>query len=138
MRVLEINDSTREDIAKVVTYAKEHRYNEHMIKLLISGDLESPGDNPDYLVHIHDGYRVIYTIEEHKVGFCHHISISVDRSKKYPHEMAVLEIMKLFGMEGDYKKCLAVWPQKETESVNVLQEVVLKVVLEPKKVVKNV
>lgn len=124
MRVLEIQDSTREDIAKVVKYAQEHKYNIHMMKLLMSRDLESPGDNPDYVVHIHDGYRVVYTIEQQPVvGWCHHMSISIERSKKYPNEIASLEIMKLFGMDGDYEKCLKLWVEKETESVNILQKV---------------
>ena len=122
MRILQIDDSTREDVAKVIAYAKEHQYDIHMIKLLISGDLDSPGDNPDYVVHIHDGYRVVYTLEQHKIGLCHHMSVSVEKSSKYPHELAVQMIMELFGMDKEYEKCLQVWPEKISESVNVLQE----------------
>ena len=122
MRILQIDDDTRAEVAKVIAYAKEHRYDKHMIKLLISRDLKSAGDNPDYLVHIHDGYRVVYTLEEHPIGWCHHMSISIDRSKMYPHEAAVQMIMQLFGMDPKFENCLAVWPEKETESVNIIQE----------------
>lgn len=124
MRILQINNETYEDIAKVLKYADEHRFTTAMMKLVMSGDLEPAGDNPDFLVHIHDGYRVIYSLEElQPMGWYHHISISVDQSKKYPHEMAVQMILEAFKMEKDLKMCAKKWLDKNTESVNILQVV---------------
>jgi hypothetical protein len=123
MRVLQIDYETLEDIQKVVKYANEYKFDKHQMKLIMSGDLKAAGLNPDFVVYIHDGYRVVYSIEEHPIGRCQHISISVDRSNKYPQEFAVKMILEAFGMSGDFKKCLDIWLEKETESVNILQKV---------------
>ena len=82
MRLMQINKETEEDIAKVLKYADEHRFTVAKMKLLVSGDIESPGDNPDYMLHINDGFRVVYSLEEQPMGWCHHISVSVDKKKK--------------------------------------------------------
>jgi len=123
MRILQIDHNTREDIAKVLKYADEHRYSEAMMKLVMAGDIKPAGDDPGFLVHIHDGYRVIYSLEEQPLGWCSHISISVDRSKKYPHEMAVQEILGAFGMKKDFNECIKIWMDEGTESINILQVV---------------
>ena len=72
-------------------------------------------------VHIHDGYRVIYSIEEHPIGLCTHISISVESKTKYPHEMAVETILKAFEIPP-IKENLAVWLDKEWKAVNLLHK----------------
>lgn len=121
MRILQIDDETLKDIDKVIRYANKHKFGKHQMKLIMSGDLKAAGLNPDYVVHIHQGYRVVYSLEEHPIGWCQHISISVERSDKYPHEIAVKMILEAFRMSGDLNKCLNTWVEKETESVNILQ-----------------
>jgi hypothetical protein len=123
MRLLQIGDETLKDIQKVINYANEHKFDKHQMKLVMGGDLKAAGLNPDYVVYIHEGYRVVYSLEEQPTGWCQHISISVERSNKYPHEIAMKMILEAFGMSGDFKKCLNIWLEKETESVNILQKV---------------
>ena len=118
-RVLEINSETEKDAAKVIKYANEHRYTEAMNKLVASGDLAPAGLDPNFLLHIHDGYRVIYSIEKQPSGWCHHISISVEAKGKYPNEYAVKMILQLFNML-DPERDQLIWPDEESESVNVL------------------
>lgn len=124
VRVFEVQKTTREDIAKVIAYAKEHKYDQHKMKRVMAGDIKPAGLDPGFIVHIHDGYRMVYSLEQQPVvGWCHHLSISVEKTKKYPHPVVTMEIMKLFGMEGDFKKCLSIWQEEVTESVNILQKV---------------
>jgi len=123
MRLLQINDETNEDIAKVVKYANEHKFTIDQMKLLMAGDIEPPGDNPDYMLYINNGYRVVYSLEEQPIGWCHHISISVDKEKKYPHGIATQMIMGAFGMDGNLKNNVSVWMDKNTQSINILQRV---------------
>lgn len=121
MRTLQINDETLKDIQRIINYANEHKFDKYQIKLVMAGDLKPAGLNPDYVIYIHDGYRVVYSLEEQPIGLCHHISISVEKSKKWPHEIAVKMILKAFGMSDDFKKCSS-WLDEETESVNILQK----------------
>ncbi len=88
----------------------------------MSGDLKPPGDNPDYMLYIHDGFRVVYTIEEQPTGFYHHISISIDRKKKHPNEIAVKIILDAFDMKKTLKDS-KIWVEKKTQSVNILQRI---------------
>lgn len=123
MRILEINQYTKEDIRKVIKYAEQNKIDLNMTKLIMAGDLPPIGDNSDYIIYIHDGFRVAYSIEQQPepTGWCDHISISVDTEGKYPHEMAVEEILKEFGMKS-LDESLSIWLEKEIQAVNVLQK----------------
>src|SRR4030042_2048042 len=102
MRILQINDDVKKEIKKVKEYANQHIVTGDMLKLIKYGDLRPVGDNPDHLVHIHDGYRVIYSVDQNPEtkNLYHHLSISIGKKLKYPHECAVDEIAKEFGMKG--------------------------------------
>ena len=128
MRILQIIPETEEDIEKLLKYADENRFSTAMLKLIQDGSLEGAGENPDYVLHIHDGYRVVYSLEEHpnkekgKPGiWLRHISISVDRLKKYPQPVAVQMILKAFKMSENFEDCHS-WIDKESEAINILQE----------------
>ena len=119
VRVLEISSETKKDAAMVIEYAKEHRYSKAMCKLINSGDLPPAGDDPNFLLYIHDGYRVIYSIEEQPLGWFHHISISVEVEGNYPNEEAVQIILELFNIFDPEERRL-IWLDKSSESVNAL------------------
>ena len=120
MRILEINDDTKEDIKKVKAYANEHKLTKGELLETMAGIKEDVGDDPDHVIHIHDGYRVVYSIEEQQIGDCHHLSVSIDRKGKWPQPTAVEMILEEFGMKK-LDESLAVWP--EDIAVNVLQKV---------------
>lgn len=123
LRVLEINEYTKKEIAKVIKYSKNNIYDESMLKLIHTGDLFPAGDNPNHLVHIHDGYRVIYSLEKQPVGLCHHISISIEDQDKYPHPEAVKMILKEFNMSDNLEINLKIWKEKGWNAINILQKV---------------
>ena len=121
MRVLQINESDRINSKKIIEYAKKHIIDKFMAKLMIAGDLPCVGDNPDHVLHIHNGYRVVFSIEQHEI-LCNHISISVDTKGKYPNEHAVKMILELFGMNTEYKNSTYIYIEKKSESINIIQE----------------
>jgi hypothetical protein len=122
LRVLEINNDTKKEIKKVITYAENNICDEAQIKLIASKDIPPVGDNPDHLVHIHDGYRVIYSIEKQPIGLCHHISISVESGDKYPNPEAVKMILKEFGMNEKLEESLHIWKEDFMNAINILQK----------------
>jgi len=83
-----------------------------------SPELPPVGDNPEHVVHLHDGYRVVFSYEEQPVGLCAHMSISIE-SGHAPHPAAVETIMEEFGMGKNLRDCLQVWI--EGNSVNLLK-----------------
>jgi hypothetical protein len=128
MRILQINDDTLVDIKKVKEYAERNIVSIDTIKAAVECPMESipVGDNPEHVVHIHDGFRVVYSIEEQPIGLIAHLSISVEALGKYPNEVAVNMILKEFGMDevtSDSKNAAcAVWIEEKNESVNIVQK----------------
>ena len=120
MRVLQIDDDTRKEIKKVKAFAYRHKVDEANLRATMAGIVEPIGDDPDYVVHIHDGYRVVYSVEEQSIGDCHHISVSVDKKGRAPHPLAVEMILEEFGMKK-LEDSLAVWP--EGIAINIVQEI---------------
>jgi hypothetical protein len=102
MRALELNPKVHERIAEVKAYAEVHR--ETMADMMRRMNKEgcAPGDNPQHVVNIFDGFKVVYSIEQQAFGWCHHISISVDTrdpEKKLPHPVAAKIILQLFDLK---------------------------------------
>lgn len=122
-RILQIDDDVLKEVEKVKKYAFEHPYGEAYRSLVVSGDALPVGDNPEHVVHIHDGYRVVYSISTLKSKKFHHLSISVNKKGKYPGIPDAQVIMDLFGMGKDVNDLDNVWLEKEMEAVNLLKEV---------------
>ncbi len=122
MRILQTDNSTKEDAAKVIAFAskEENIIDKHKATLIVAGDIEPPGMNPEFVIHIHDGYRVVYTREQHK-ELCHHLSISVEDTDKCPNPHAVNTVLGIFGMR-DFEDSVLVWVDDEN-AINILQEV---------------
>jgi len=122
MRILQIDDSVREDIAKLKKYAAEHIVDEHYLKLLKSGDMFPIGDNENHFMYIHDGYRIAYSVDKSDNGkLYHHISISVEAMGKAPNEYAVNMILEEFGLKP-YKESDGMYLEDNAEALNILQE----------------
>ena len=120
MRVFQIDDDTRKEIKKVKAFAYKHKVDEANLRATMAGIVEPVGDDPDYVVHIHDGYRVVYSVEEQPIGDCHHISVSIDKKGKTPNPIAVEMILEEFGMKK-LEDSLEVWP--EGIAINIIQEI---------------
>lgn len=120
MRVLQITPDTEKMISDVIDHAERNKWSYAKLLALQAGEIPPAGDDPNYIVHIHDGYRVAYTIEQHKETWFKHMSISVDTKSSYPNEAAVSVILESFGMDPDYSKSL-VYIEENVQAVNILQ-----------------
>lgn len=123
MRLLQITDETKVDIKKVREYAEHNIVTLESLQAAIEDPLECipVGDNPEHVVHIHDGYRVVYSIEQQPMGLLAHLSVSVEARNKYPNEAAVNLILKEFGM-NEVLESVNVWLDENSQSVNILQK----------------
>lgn len=82
------------------------------------------GDNPEYSTFVDVGnqaYRVVFTIEEQPIGWCNHISISLNKSF-LPYETAVEEIIKKFGMKPLEESHFYI-EEGEIPSINVISQI---------------
>lgn len=126
MRALIIDDNVRREIARVKANAETHKRSLHDLFAILGGRRQTtpPGDDPAFRVLIPFGFKAVYTIEQHPnpQGWCHHLSVSIGAEDRYPHEAAVLEIAKEFGMLIDALPSpnAHVYLEKEFQAVNVL------------------
>ena len=118
-RVLYIGPKEKEAIDNLVKYAEANRISFSEMKELMDGKKPPMGDNPDYICYLTNGYRVVYSIEEQPLGWCRHISISVDTPKKMPSIPAVETIMHEFGFTGTIADCISVWVENDVDVIGV-------------------
>ena len=128
MRILQLDKNSAKDIQQVIKFAQENVWDKFKIESHIAGDILAPGMIPDHMLYLHDGFRVVYTLEQHCV-LCHHMSISIEAKNEkelYPNILAVQMIMEAFGMSKNFDDCLGIWEEKEEHAINILQEVGVK------------
>lgn len=99
MRILLIDDAIRARIAAIIEYAEANVIPIDEQLDVKNGELPPAGDNKAYRCIIPDGFRVIYTIEEHPQGKVRHLSMSVNVEGNCPSPEAVSMIMKEFGFK---------------------------------------
>lgn len=105
MRPLVLDTDAKERIAALKLHASKNVVSlDELKKLIETGNVL--GDDESNSINLHHGYRVVYTLEEHPMGLCHHISISVDTPNKLPNEHAVQAIMDEFGFPLKLPECL--------------------------------
>jgi len=122
MRVLILDDDAKKSIKKLMDYAHSHVLSLPMMQKTMTIELAPVGDIPDHVLYLHEGYRVVFSIETQSVGICKHLSISVRSNATHPHPAAVEQIMQEFGM-GTIKEALSVWIENETAAINVLTKI---------------
>lgn len=127
LRPLILGPEQLDDIRRVVEHAERNRIGwdeiEFLGRRLKEGDPTSVADDPQTRCVLPVGYRVVFSIEEHRPHWCRHISISVDESGCLPGEFAVIEIAKAFGFSGslsDWRAHKAVWLEQGI-AVNVIE-----------------
>lgn len=91
MRALILGPDEKAAIAKVVAYAMEpdHFY--------IPGASPLPGDDPDFVAHVPDGFRCVFTLTRHHGNLFRHLSISVPDRNLRPSFEAIVMLAKEFG-----------------------------------------
>lgn len=109
IRILNIGPAERERIAAVIDYARKNRSTLAQLKdrfdrqergenVIVTGEL--PGHRCDLPI----GFRVVYSEEEQPIGWCRHLSVSVDAVDKTPNMKALEFIMAAFGFRNAYVK----------------------------------
>jgi hypothetical protein len=123
LRILQIDDYVINEVAKVKKYAFEHPYDESYRALFLEGKALPIGDNPEHVVHIHDGYRAVYSVSVLDNIRYHHLSISVEEKNKYPGIPEAEIIMELFDMGKSINDLDNVWIENAVQAVNLLKEI---------------
>lgn len=118
-RPLIINEALRRDVAEVLKYAKEHRYNLRDILHLMAHPEYAPGKNPQFVVEFPFGYRCVYTEEQQEAGWMRHISVSVMAKGVLPGVVPVQQLMLEFGFTRPLEQCVIEVMQENVDSVNV-------------------
>lgn len=126
MRPLIIDAEAKGKIAAVLDYAEKHRLPrselERRVNLANQGKPEQAvGDDPLHACYLEMGFKVVCSIEEQPMGWCKHISVSVDDPKKVPHIEAVRLIMREFGVTHPLEKCYVYIEEAVTpKAINVI------------------
>lgn len=121
LKLLQINDETRINIEKVKAYALAHLYDEQWRAEILAGIRETVGDDPNYVVHIHQGYRAVYSVDVDKGHKYHHLSLSHERG--YPGVPETEIIMELFGMGKSVNDLDNVYLKELMTAVNLIKEI---------------
>jgi hypothetical protein len=93
---LVLGEASRLLVEKTVAFAQAHRIGSSTLQAILDGDIDSPGNHPNYCCTIPMGYRCVYTVEEQPEGWCTHISISVANNPS-PNIVAVNLLLQEFG-----------------------------------------
>lgn len=100
-RLLIIDDSTRADIKRVMTYAHNNPMTMDMMLDVFNNPSLAPGNDVNHTVIISDGFKVVYTVDEQVLGKMKHLSISIGgRPDILPSIEAVNIIMKEFDFKN--------------------------------------
>lgn len=118
MRPLVICPIGRAEIKRVMDFADKHRDPIANLHARISGALPPIGDNPNFVCTLPVGFRIVYSIEQQPIGWCRHISVSVDGAK-LPNPMAVRMIADEFGF-GPMEHWDNIWVENNN-AVNVIE-----------------
>lgn len=91
MRVLIIGPDEQAAIRKLVAYAMDPQH------FFLPGSGIIPGDDPNHVVRVPDGYRCVFTLTKHERKLFRHLSISVPRQGMMPSPEACVALAKEFG-----------------------------------------
>lgn len=95
-------------------YVLAHKENLNSLVERMSRRGPVPGDNPNFVLELFDGWRVVMTLEQQPPppdgpGWCYHISISVAPRRGgggggYPNPIAIEhQLLPLLGIKGTIK-----------------------------------
>lgn len=92
-------------VARVVKYAFDNKIERETLEKMVKKEVAPVGDSPEYTCYLFDGFRVVFSIENHPMGWCRHISISVNSTVKVPSIEAAKMIMEEFGFQTPLEDC---------------------------------
>jgi hypothetical protein len=124
MRALVIDGKSKEDIQNCIKYAENHRYPRSFLVARMNGKASTPGDNNSHNCYLHDGFKVVFSIEEQPFGWAKHLSVSIDDPEKMPSVEAVKLIMSEFGIKSTLDECEAIYIEDcFPKAVNIISKI---------------
>ena len=123
MRPLVIDEAARRRITDVLCFAEENRITKSELMEIIETNGPAVGDDENRCCYLDHGFKIVYSIEEQPVGWCHHISVSVAAIDKLPNVEAVSLIMSEFGITAKMEDCHIYIEKSTPESVNVISKI---------------
>lgn len=123
MRPLLIGPGEHAAIAKVVAHAEANRFNLHDLMAILKGTRRPPGDDPAFVCHLPVGFRCVFSIDQQPIGWCRHLSVSVNAPGAWPNENAVSFLAHEFGFRHTLKdKKWMIQLEESVRAVNVLEK----------------
>jgi len=127
--ILIIDELAKKEILRVKEYADANKIDQKRLTDMVLL-LEKPvGDNPGYTCILSDVFKIVYSVESQPVGWCRHLSVSVDKEQKLPSVPVVELLMKEFGFTGNINECENIWVERDIATakgkkgvaINILQ-----------------
>lgn len=106
MRPLFIDDAAKAAIQALKEHAEKNVLSIDDLLDMVDGKKPKWGDLPGSFILLLVGYRVVFSMEQQKIGLCRQLSISVNTSNRIPSMDAVQMIMNEFGFEHPLEKCI--------------------------------
>ena len=99
MRPLIIDNITKVEAEELKNFAEDNIFNTDRMLDVKNGAAKPAGDDPNYVMNIKSGYRIVYSVEQLGERMFDHMSISVNDKEAMPNPIAVDEILDLFGFD---------------------------------------
>lgn len=119
-----IDKAAKDRIQNVKRYAHENFLDERIMQNIVSEGW-APGDIDGYSCNLDIGFRVVYTVEKHPLGWCRHMSMSLAATDRVPSIHAVDMVLEELSFKGRLAKkdqCLRVY-MEDNGAVNVIEAV---------------
>ena len=124
LRPFIVDDDIREQFSNLVSYAEKHPLSIDDILDTMNKEVLPVGDDPNHVINMPFGYRIVYSVENQPSGKVRHLSMSVDEDDKCPNMAAVQETMKMLGFKNDIENCYVklenISPKRK--AINVLEK----------------
>ena len=122
MAILLIDEIAKEAIKKLREHAHSNPYTIDMMLDRMNKQLPPPGDVPENVCYIHDGFKCVFTIETNGTQTVKHLSISTKRLGRYPTPEAVAMLMEEFGFVAKtIHEVDQSYLEESVEAVNVIE-----------------
>lgn len=111
------------ELQRIREYGKQHPYREGTLRAIMEGRAQVAGDNDKRSCVLPVNFKIVYSLEEHPCGWCHHISISGGAPGKVPSIPMVEMVMKEIGFKGGARQQYSVWMEDLDDgekAVNIL------------------
>lgn len=104
MRPLILTPESTADARRLLAHAEANVLSWDEIQARATGAIDTPlGSQPEFRCVIPMGYRCVFCFEMQRTVKYRYLSVSVGTPGKYPNEIAMDEIAKIFGFKNSYR-----------------------------------